>query len=69
MSGLTEAGQTALDDCERDRACDKAVDRVRARYGSQALRRAGGGLALDQGEDLPAQEMSETEGPADGSRM
>ena len=51
VSGLTEAGQTALDDSERDHACDEAVDRVRARYGSQALRRAGGDLA--SGEDQP----------------
>ena len=44
LGGLTEARQIALDDSARDRACDEAVDRVRARYGSQALRRAGGGL-------------------------
>ena len=50
VSGLSEAFQAALDD-ERDQACDEAVDRVRSRFGSQALRRAGGGLGL--GEDQP----------------
>lgn len=50
-SGLTQAGQTALDDSARDQACDEAVDRVRSRFGAQALRRAAGGLA-DQ--DHPA---------------
>ena len=49
-SGLTQARQTALDDSGRDHSCDEAVDRVRSRFGSQALRRAGG-LAL--GEDQP----------------
>jgi DNA polymerase-4 len=65
LSGLTEAHQTALDDSQRDRACDEAVDLVRARYGSQALRRAGGGLALERdrprsarGEDEPQDESS-----------
>jgi DNA polymerase IV len=47
VSGLTEAGQTALDDSECDQACDEAVDRVRARFGAQALRRAGGDLGSD----------------------
>ena len=50
MSGLTQARQTALDDSGRDHACDEAVDRVRSRFGSQALRRAGG---LGFGEDQP----------------
>ena len=52
-SGLTQAGQTALDDSGRDQACDEAVDRVRSRFGAQALRRAGGGLAS---QDQPAPE-------------
>ncbi len=56
LSGLSEAHQTALDDSQRDHACDEAVDRVRARYGSQALRRAGGGLALGQDEPRPARD-------------
>jgi DNA polymerase-4 len=51
MSGLTEARQTALDASGRDHACDEAVDLVRSRFGSQALRRAGGDLAF--GEDQP----------------
>ena len=50
-SGLAQAGQTALDDSARDRACDEAVDRVRSRFGAQALRRAAGGLA---NQDDPA---------------
>lgn len=55
VSGLTEAGQIALgDDCGRAGACDDAVDRVRARYGSQALRRAGGGLAFRKGRPRTA---------------
>jgi DNA polymerase-4 len=45
LTGLAEAHQTALNDSQRERACDEAVDEVRARYGSQALRRAGGDLA------------------------
>ena len=40
LTGLTEeAHQAALDESRRDRACDEAVDKVRARYGQQALRR------------------------------
>jgi DNA polymerase-4 len=54
LSGLTEAGQIALDDGSGHAcACDDAVDRVRARYGSQALRRAGGGLAFDMDRPCP----------------
>jgi DNA polymerase-4 len=55
MTGLTEDQQTALDDCERERACDEAVDRVRARFGSGALRHAGSGLT-SAGERRPAAE-------------
>ena len=55
LSGLTEARQTALDDSGRDHACDEAVDRVRARFGSQALRRAGGGLASGPDQASPDQ--------------
>jgi DNA polymerase-4 len=54
MSGLTETRQTTLHDSPRDHACDEAVDRVRARFGSQAVRRAGGGLALDQDRQRPS---------------
>ena len=61
LSGLTEAHQTALDDSQRDHACDEAVDRVRARYGSQALRRAGGGLALGQDVPRPARDKEKPE--------
>ena len=51
LSGLTEAGQIALDDgSNHSGACDDAVDRVRARYGPQALRRAGCGSAFDGGQ-------------------
>jgi DNA polymerase-4 len=46
LSGLTaEARQLALDDSSRELACDEAVDRVRAKYGAGALRRAGADLA------------------------
>jgi DNA polymerase-4 len=46
LSGLTaEARQLALDDSSREAACDEAVDRVRAKYGAGALRRAGADLA------------------------
>ena len=51
MSGLADAHQTALDDSRRDHACDEAVDLVRSRFGSNALRRAGGDLAF--GKDQP----------------
>ena len=40
---------------QRDHACDEAVDRVRARFGSQALRRAGGGLASGPDQASPDQ--------------
>ena len=36
-----EARQLELDDSWREAACDEAVDRVRAKYGAGALRRAG----------------------------
>jgi DNA polymerase-4 len=46
LSGLTaEAHQLELDDSWREAACDEAVDRVRAKYGAGALRRAGADLA------------------------
>ncbi len=38
VSGLTETRQSALDDSARDHACDEAIDRVRARYGSRRWR-------------------------------
>ena len=52
LAGLTEADQAELDDASADRACDEAVDRVRERYGSRALKR-GSGLPAgsDRGED------------------
>jgi DNA polymerase-4 len=53
MSGLTQARQTALDDSGRDHACDEAVDRVRSRFGPQALRRAGGDLAFGEDQARP----------------
>ncbi len=58
LSGLSdEAEQLALDEPWRERACDDAVDRVRARYGARALHRAGAELA-------PHQERSRSgEGP------
>jgi DNA polymerase-4 len=64
MSGLTEASQTTLDDSLRDRACDEAIDEVRARFGSRALRRAGGGLALDQDRRRPTERSPEGDEPA-----
>ncbi|MBM3147089.1 MAG: DNA polymerase IV, partial [Actinobacteria bacterium] len=46
LSGLSEeAEQLALDEPWRERACDDAVDRVRARYGARVLHRAGAELA------------------------
>ena len=46
LSGLTtEARQLELDDPWREVACEEAVDRVRAKYGATALRRAGAHLA------------------------
>jgi DNA polymerase IV len=46
LTGLTrEGGQTALDDSRRDRACDEAVDKIRERFGAQAVRRAATELA------------------------
>jgi DNA polymerase-4 len=46
LSGLSdETEQLALDEPWRERACDDAVDRVRARYGARALHRAGAELA------------------------
>ena len=46
LSGLSdEAGQLDFGDSGRERACDEAIDAVRARYGTRALRRAGGDLA------------------------
>ncbi len=61
MSGLSEAGQTALDDCGRDHACDEAVDLVRSRFGPQALRRAGGDLASGEGQQRPALDQGKSE--------
>ena len=64
MTGLTEAGQTALDGSEHDHVCDEAVDRVRSRFGSQALRRAGGDLALGQGRSRPARDREADDEPS-----
>ena len=62
MTGLSEARQTALDDSERDRACDEAVDRVRSRFGSQALRRAGGDLAVGGDQSRPVEDEKKRAG-------
>jgi len=64
-SGLSEARQTALDDSGRDHACDEAVDLVRSRFGSRALRRAGGDLA--SGEEVP-QAVADDAEPEGGPR-
>ncbi len=61
MTGLSEARQSALDDGERDQVCDEAVDRVRSRFGAQALRRAGGDLAYGEGRPRPAADRGKTE--------
>ena len=46
LSGLSgEARQLELDEPSTELACDEAVDRVRAKYGARALRRAGADLA------------------------
>ena len=66
VSGLTEAGQTALDDSVHDHVCDEAVDRVRSRFGSHALRRAGGGPALGQGWSRSAREQEKTDDEPSG---
>ncbi len=42
---VCEARQLELDDSWRETACDEAVDRVRAKYGAGALRRAGAQFA------------------------
>ncbi len=56
MTGLTGVRQTALDACGRDEACDEAVDQVRSRFGSQALRRAGGDLACAEEQARPVED-------------
>jgi DNA polymerase IV len=61
MGGLSRARQTALDDCGRDSACDEAVDRVRSRFGSQALRRAGGDLAPNEDRSRSVRDQQETD--------
>ena len=67
MTGLSETRQTALDDSGRDHACDEAVDQVRSRFGSHALRRAGGDLALGEDRSQPAEddEKRAGESPSD----
>ncbi len=45
LSGLTDEAQLELEEPRRELAADEAVDRVRARYGDGAVRRAGGDLA------------------------
>ena len=55
LSGLTnEARQLEFDEPWSELACDDAVDRVRARYGARALRRAGGDLAPYRERPRPA---------------
>ena len=63
LSGLTnEARQLELDDSWREAACDEAVDRVRAKYGAGALRRAGAHLApYGRGPTLSSPEGKDTE--------
>ncbi|HUK77732.1 MAG TPA: DNA polymerase IV [Thermoleophilia bacterium] len=61
LSGLAcEARQLELDDSSREAARDDAVDRVRAKYGTGALRRAGAHLApYHQGPELPGKPGAE----------
>ncbi len=64
LSGLTtDARQLELDDSWREAACDEAVDRVRAKYGAGAMRRAGAHLA-PYGRDP---ELSSPEGKDTGA--
>ena len=52
LTGLsTEDGQGELQGPGRERACDEAVDKVRARFGDRALRRAGSGAAGGEHHD------------------
>jgi DNA polymerase-4 len=62
LSGLgNEARQLELDDSWREAACDEAVDRVRAKYGAGALRRAGAHLApYGRGPELSSPEGKDT---------
>ena len=61
LSGLAcEARQLELDDSSREAARDDAIDRVRAKYGTGALRRAGAHLApYHQGPELPGKPGAE----------
>ena len=62
LGGLTvEARQIELGDSRRDLACDEAVAMVRARYGSQALRRAGGELAPHRDQPWPGRDREKAE--------
>jgi DNA polymerase-4 len=63
LSGLSaEARQLELDDSWREAACDEAVDRVRAKYGAGALRRAGADLApYRRRPDLPQADVQSSE--------
>jgi DNA polymerase-4 len=62
LRGLTnEARQLELDDSWREAACDEAVDRVRAKYGAGALRRAGADLAPYGHHLQPGGSVSEPE--------
>ena len=55
LSGLSgEALELDLGDSGRERACEAAIDAVRARYGSRALRRAGAELAPYRQRPAPA---------------
>ena len=65
-SGLTEVRQTALDDPGRDHACDEAVDLVRSRFGSQALRRAGSDLASGEDKPRPVEDEEKAKGEFPG---
>ena len=61
MTGLTEARQSAFEGGGRDQVCDEAVDRVRSRFGAQALRRAGGDLLSGEGRPRPPQDREKAE--------
>jgi DNA polymerase IV len=50
LAGLSEATQVELDASTAERRRDEAVDRVRARYGSQAVRRGGSAPSMPERE-------------------
>ena len=67
LSGLSgEVLQLALDGRAAERACDEAVDAVRAKYGTGALRRAGADLAPYRAKTRPAQNRQRPAGEHGG---